>query len=291
MNKLVNSISKRIDKILESRKIPVDVPLGKILEAVGKSQYGESYSVIAHGGGGTQYRRESAELYTNSKEAILDSIEDGKKLIELDLAVTSDGHIVAVHSWPEVKAKVAWKGINRQVLHDNVPLSYSEVKSIDLGKGIKPLCINEINDIFSEYQDLILVTDKIRDISLLSSQFKYLDRLIVEVFDLDSYELAFSLGISNIAYNVDIRKKNIVDWIENKRIKAVTFSAREVNLHPRAYENSLKLMSKGIVSLAYSSNDDDFIKNNIGVTISACYTDYWSLEDKSSILIGGNTTY
>ncbi|MGR6840856.1 glycerophosphodiester phosphodiesterase family protein [Aliivibrio wodanis] len=291
MSKFFNSILKRWNKIIEFNRVMTDIPLGDILYKIGESKYGEAYSVIAHGGGGTLNSNTVASLYTNSKSAILDSISDGKKLIELDLAVTSDGHIVAVHSWSEIKAIIGYNGIDRQVLHNEEPLTYSEVKNIDLGNGAIPLCINEINEIFSENKDLILVTDKIREISLLVNSFNYLERVIVEVFDKKSYELSYSLGINNVVFNIDIRKRKIVDWVLKNNIKAVSFSAREVNNHCRSYENAINLMNCGIISLAYSSSEDKFIESNLNKTMSAFYTDYWSLKNKKCTIQGGNITY
>ncbi|RYU42406.1 hypothetical protein ERW49_17920 [Aliivibrio finisterrensis] len=291
MSNLVNSILKRWNKVIKFNRVVTDIPLGNVLYKIGRSKYGEAYSVIAHGGGGSLNNNTVARPYTNSKSAILDSISDGKKLIELDLAVTSDGYIVAVHCWSEIKSISRYNGIDRQILHNEEPLSYSEVKNIDVGNESTPLCINEINQIFLENQDLILVTDKIKDISLLVNEFNYVDRLIVEVFDVNSYELAYRLGVKNIVFNIDIRIRKIVDWVLKNKIKAVSFSAKEVKNHKRAYENSIKLMGCGVVSLAYSSNDDEFIKNNINKTASAFYTDYWSLKKKECLFQGGSITY
>ena len=56
----------------------------------GKSEH----HYIAHAGGAIDGIR-----YTNSKEAILNSISKGAKYIELDLSLTRDGKLVAVHDW------------------------------------------------------------------------------------------------------------------------------------------------------------------------------------------------
>lgn len=53
-----------------------------------------SCSLIAHAGGGID-----GVKYTNSKEALLQSIDTGYRLIEIDLLVSSDGEILGAHDW------------------------------------------------------------------------------------------------------------------------------------------------------------------------------------------------
>jgi len=55
---------------------------------------GNSGGLIAHAGGGINGLK-----YTNSLEAMEQSIEHGFKMVELDLLISSDGRIVAVHDW------------------------------------------------------------------------------------------------------------------------------------------------------------------------------------------------
>ena len=57
-----------------------------------KIQKNKNYSYIAHAGGGL-----GEKTYTNSKEALINSISLGYKLIELDLMVTADKYIFASH--------------------------------------------------------------------------------------------------------------------------------------------------------------------------------------------------
>lgn len=186
---------------------------------------------------------------------------------------------------------MAYNGIERKVKHDHAPLSYDEVRNFEFEPGVKPIDIQEVNDIFFDYKDLILVVDKIDDLTLLVTEFDYPDRMIVEVFNVDAFDLAVSLGIKNIVFNINIKDKYVADWVISNSIPAVTFSAHSLDSNLRAYENAVKLKESGVVSLAYSSNDDLFIKNNIGITVSAVYTDYWSLKNRTTNILGGRTTY
>ena len=280
---------KNIIKV--ENRVSQSTNLGPILDKISSSTYGDAYSVIAHGGGGTQNEMKYSHLYTNSLAAIIDSIADGKKLIEIDLAVTSDNEIVGVHSWPELKAAMSYNGEVRALLQDDSPLTYEEVRGFEFNPGTRSVNIHEINKLFLENEDLVLVVDKIKNIPLLMKKFNYPNRMILEVFNVSSFDLAVQLGVENIAFNINIKEKNIVDWLVKNKIPAVTFSAHAIDVNKIAYDNAIAIKNLGIVSLAYTSNDDKFIKNNIGVTVSAVYTDFWSLNSKQSITNGENITY
>ncbi|EJB8415336.1 TPA: hypothetical protein RQJ47_001269 [Vibrio vulnificus] len=292
MANLVNSIEKRVKKIFRIEdKVKNDIPLGSILCKIHDARYGDPFSVIAHAGGGTQSDGKSAKLYTNSVESVLDSINDGKKLIEIDLQVTKDNHIVALHSWSEFKSEVSYLNINRKVLHDESPLTLSEFTALRDSLDFKPMTLNEVYSIFKDDPSLILVIDKIKNLELLSEYISFKNRVVVEVFTTKEYDLAYSLGFHNVVMNIDVKKRGITDWVNNNKIKAVTLSAESVDTHPRAFANAKKLIDTGVVVLAYTSNNDEFIRNNIGITVSAVYTDYWSLKERSNKVIGGSVTY
>ena len=53
---------------------------------------------IAHGGGIGEF------TYTNSLEAILNSLERGFQFIEIDMLETSDNHIIGGHDWKHFKS-------------------------------------------------------------------------------------------------------------------------------------------------------------------------------------------
>lgn len=55
---------------------------------------------IAHAGGVI-----SNNIYTNSKEDVLKSLQNGFKYIELDLLITKDNHIIASHDWSFITNK------------------------------------------------------------------------------------------------------------------------------------------------------------------------------------------
>ena len=57
---------------------------------------------IAHGGGIKQY------VYTNSEEAIEDSINRGFKYIEIDFQLSSDNKLIGVHDWHSFEIRTSY---------------------------------------------------------------------------------------------------------------------------------------------------------------------------------------
>jgi hypothetical protein len=204
-------------------------------------------------------------------------------MIEIDLIVTSDNVIIAGHHWSHSKKILGYQGEDK-LTED--PLSLSEFKSLKIHGKYTPLDINDINDIFEANADLILVTDKIRNHDLLLDQFKYHDRLIVECFGLESCLEGINKGINNMAFNIRIDNTRVVeDFILNYSsiVPMVTFNAGKIKNDSASMDNAKKLLEKGTINLVYSSNEDEFIKEQIGVSVSAFYTDFWSLKSQSCI--------
>ncbi len=256
--------------------------------------YGDDYSIIAHAGGGI-IDRDKHFAYTNSLEALKEAIADGKKLLEIDLLITNDNIIVGGHDWHYLRQQLAFSDIanskeqgkqkteEEKENKNESPLSYAEFKSLTIQGKYTPVDMSDLNQLFSEHDDLILVTDKIDDYELLLNQFKHHDRLIVECFTPESCLQAKAAGIRHTAYALNIRKtKQVNDFVLNysKDISMVTFNARSLERKATAKKNAACLMKRGIINLVYSSNDDEFLKNHIGVHASAVYTDYWSVSQK-----------
>lgn len=221
----------------------------------------QSCSFIAHAGGEI-----NGAKYTNSKEAVLNSISKGYKLIELDLRTSSDNIIVAAHDW---ESFINNTEINERPDHEQFKKQkyLSQFTTID---------ISDINDIFNNNKGLVLVTDKIRDIQLLSENVSYKDRVIVEVFDIYGYNQAIEYGFNNVAFNIDIDKSEDIDFIISNNIKAVTYRGDHLESDRQNMVNAQKLASHGVYSLIYSYEDLDIdkIRGPLGISNSLIYVDF-----------------
>lgn len=245
-----------------------------ILSKIKESKWGEPYTLIAHAGGGIE-----GKSYTNSKEAIINSLEDGKVLIELDLGYTSDNILVAVHHWSHTKKISNFGGSI-----DEIPLTYGEFKQLKIYGKYTPVSISDINKIMADYPQMILVTDKLRKYDILIQNISDVNRVLVECFVISECNEAVNLGFKNVAFNVDLVNWNIdetINDLKSSNIKAVTSSAKQISENFKARNNAKKLLNANIVNLSYSSNDEEFIKHSLGQTVSAFYTDFWSLKSSS----------
>lgn len=251
------------------------------IERIKNSEFNDAYSVIAHAGGSIDENR-----YTNSLEALMASIDDGKKLIELDLIVSSDDVIVAAHHWSH------FKKISGIIDSTETPLSNEDFLNSRIRGVYTPINIFDINKIFSKYKDLILVTDKITNYDLLTTQYKFKDRLIVECFTIEQCLKAHSYGIKNVMFSINIRDDHVVETFiseHSRDIKIVAFNAGLVKNNKQFRDNARKLKDSGLITFAYSSNEGSFMKENHKFIVDAYYTDDWSLSHKACMSSNCNT--
>lgn len=139
---------------------------------------------IAHGGGEIDGHQK-----TNSKEAILNSINHGLQYIEIDLGITSDGHLVGVHDWENYKLITNYKDKN------DLPLSKAEFVKQKIHSKYTPVTLDDIKDFLNEYPNLKIVTDKISEPTIINNNFhEFKDRIVVECFSEKDYLVLTKLG-------------------------------------------------------------------------------------------------
>lgn len=220
-----------------------------------------SGGLIAHAGGGINGLK-----YTNSLEAMEQSIEHGFKMIELDLLISSDGRIVAVHDW---------KSFHEMTNSNNTgSISYKEFESKIIYDKYKTLNISTAIDVLDE-NDVVLVTDKIKNLALLSKYIIDKDKSIIEVFSIDKYNEAIELGFNNVALNIDLNTPFILEWIDLNKIRAVTYRGDNLGSLGSEYKKAIELSNMGVSSMIYSTNDLDLdgIKAS-GIGNFALYVDF-----------------
>nr|WP_241906955.1 glycerophosphodiester phosphodiesterase family protein [Vibrio lentus] len=220
-----------------------------------------SGGLIAHAGGGINGLK-----YTNSLEAMEQSIDHGFKMIELDLLISTDGRVVAAHDWKSFHAMT--NSNNTGSISSNefeLKIIYDKYQTINISTAVEILNEN----------DVVLVTDKIKDLALLSKYIIDKDRSVIEVFNLKKYNEAIVLGFDNVALNIDINTPFIIDWINLNKIRAVTYRGDNLGSLGSEYKKALEISNMGVSSLIYSTNDLDFddIKSS-GITNFALYVDF-----------------
>jgi hypothetical protein len=219
------------------------------------------YRYIAHAGGAY-----NGFMYSNSLEALNSSLNKGYKLFELDLIKTRDNEIVAAHDWDYWKTITGYTG--------SVPPLLSEFKGTKINGNLTPLSMSDIVSWFAKNKEAILVTDKIDDYEQLVKEFPFPDRLMVEVFSLSGYVLAYNAGIKYPLLNVEsafysVYGDLLIDFIIDNKIPLAVLRTASVS----AYSTFLQAIknNNGYV-FAYSSNSLTFLSEN--KQVFGIYTDF-----------------
>lgn len=147
------------------------------VQTYSQRQFEDMPGLIAHAGGVID-----GYVYTNSVEAMEESMNNGYKYVEIDLLISSDGYPVAAHDWEMFNEATGFPEYGDEALN------YDEFVSRKLYGKYTPITYKEIIYFFDTYPDWILVTDKLDDVEILDSFFsRYRDRIIVESFSYDAY--------------------------------------------------------------------------------------------------------
>ena len=194
--------------------------------------------IIAHAGGSI-----SGEYYLNSKEAVLQSVKRNLRYIELDLLQTTDGDLVAAHDWDTFHKLTGHKG-------ETAPISSKQAKQRRILGHQTVLTSKEIQEIFNQYPQLYLVTDKIGNISLLREKFSsFLDRIIVELKSLEECENQSLNGIKQCVFLLDDPLP------DTKAVVWVTLPLRKIDLYKQWLVNH-----PNVHVLVYTVNDKKIAK-------------------------------
>ena len=84
--------------------------------------------------------------YTNSMEAIKQTLEQGNRLLEIDFLFTSDGHLVCLHEWKNLQ------GLSR-------PCTLEKFLSLQMYYQFTPITAEDVIVFMREYTDMYLIID------------------------------------------------------------------------------------------------------------------------------------
>ena len=147
-------------------------------------------TIIAHAGGAID-----GNAYTNSREAIERNYLYGTRLFELDFDLTSDGHWVAAHDWPNWKIQTGYTG-EMPPTHDESMSTSRKYKKVSwsIEGEYNAVDMAWIERFLKSHSDAFIVTDMKElelfpdfvDAILKSSQR---DQIIFQAYSIDDVEL------------------------------------------------------------------------------------------------------
>ena len=140
---------------------------------------------IAHAGGMI-----GGYIYTNSREAVEQSIADGISFIELDLAFTEDSQLVCLHDWALFNRITTGE-------ESDTPMSLHSFRTQKICGKFTPLTADDVLQIWNEHPYLWLVTDKISQPEIIEKYFSPIkSRTIVECFTKEDYRALRQSGFT-----------------------------------------------------------------------------------------------
>jgi len=179
---------------------------------------------IAHAGGIID-----SYVYTNSLEALDYNYSKGFRFFELDILKTRDDIYVAANDWNLWSIMTNYTG--------NLPPSHKEFLDHKIYRKYSSMDIGIINDWFNKHNDAVLITDKINEPLSFSRNFVDKDRLMMELFDLDTIKIAKSHNINVIL------SQNVLARIKLDKIKTLKgLGVNHVTLSRFDLTNNKKLL-------------------------------------------------
>jgi hypothetical protein len=220
---------------------------------------------IAHGGGVGRF------VYTNCREAVQDSLDNGFVYIELDLLTTSDGQLVGGHSWRELKHMIGASECSE------APMSRAEIEALRSRWLHTPLFAEGICRFLRENQHMVLVTDKVQDFELLRREIPFAERMLVEASDIANYARAREAGFPQVAMTAYTMQD--LEIAARHRVPIVVLGAWLPELDPFSLPLIRKIRESGCFIMVHGSAISDkpeFIHAHLGKLVDRLYTDTWS---------------
>ncbi len=261
-NKSIHILKKRLKTLLEAinpkvfaffqnwyRELRYDLVKLK-LNGLGQIFNSKNFKInkenfIAHSGGSIE-----GNIYSNSLEALDLSYSKGIRIFELDLKLTEDNELVAVHDW------TSWKKMTKYP--KNTPPSKEDFMNFKILGRYSPLDLQMINDWQTKNNDAIIITDKFDNLKFLNDSFKNNQKFIHEIYDYKQLLIAFKSSFKNILVSEKILRENnfTIDFLrklKSNNIYGLSVSRYSIYKFPEFYKAARDL---GLKVFVYRINDN-----------------------------------
>jgi glycerophosphoryl diester phosphodiesterase len=215
---------------------------------------------------------------TNSYEALVENYKLGHKVFEIDLNLTTDGRLVAVHDW------AGYSG----------PKSSAEFKDIKIKDRFTSMSLEDVLDFMVANPDLYLVTDTksfeytdeqivIQFTELYQQANKrgatVLDRIVPQIYNQKMYTLIKGVyDFKSVIYTLYASPDNdaqVVEFVKDKP------DIRVITMGPVRYSDQFKadLDAAGKLIYFFTLNDPEEIKGYKNKRAHGFYTDFVTAQD------------
>ena len=198
------------------------------------------YKVIAHSGGGI-----NGKEFTNSKEAWENSYNNGDRVFDADIRLTSDGILILRHSWQDdFEQNMDFHYIKDdlnvvQVKESELP-SYEQFKNTLIYNQFHPMSFDDVVDFMEKHPEVYVALDVKVDIEKAYKSIvenysdDILNRIIVSFYRYDDYYkikeiYPFKNWIIRQYNNISNNYLEMVKFCMDNNIKVVSISEELLN--------------------------------------------------------------
>ena len=215
--------------------------------------------------------------YTNSVEALEETLSNGRRLVEVDFAYTSDKKLVCVHYWSNVST-------------DDQLLSLAEFEAAEVCGKYTPMTAEMLIEYMAQYEDMYLVIDTkeadsvsvVSDlVALCGENTAIADRFVIQLYDKGikaQMQKVYPFSNDNFlftAYKFGPSKfADIMQVCYDEQIPVVTVADGRWDEATIGYYRD-----KGFLVFAHTVNRLDYVKNAVAQGVYGFYTDFLPEED------------
>ncbi len=244
----------------------------------------QGMTLIAHAGGGLPQG-----VYSNAREALDRSVENGFTLIELDFNWTTNGELVLIHDWGERYYQYfSLLSLLPPKLGDLWPQqakSAEKFSSLTMNHGLTQMTLDNLIDWLDKNPNIKIITDvkndnikdekndNIKALAMIKAKAgQHQGRFIVQIYAPAEYEQISNLGYQDIiftAYRSPLNDGELVEFARQHHLFALTVPAGRAS---QALAASLATKGTPLYAHTLNTNAQAEALKNIGVT--GLYTDY-----------------
>jgi len=227
--------------------------------------------LIAHAGGIGNHR-----TYTNSLEALDNSVARGFTAVEIDLSWTSDDHLVLIHDWDREFVKLFDRSPG--------PLTVAEFRSTPSAHGLTHLSLEDLGNWLVGHPEILIVTDikerNIDGLRLLAEEYpEQLHRIVPQIYRPESNLEVRELGYDQVVfslYRTDLPNQEVIEFATTNALLGVTMPLR------RAINGALpsELAANGVRVFVHTVNDYPTMNRLRAHGVYGAYTDWLSPADE-----------
>ncbi|WP_341348638.1 phosphatidylinositol-specific phospholipase C/glycerophosphodiester phosphodiesterase family protein [Paenibacillus sp. FSL H3-0469] len=248
-----------------------------------------AHRVIAHAMGGI-----NDKAYTNTKDAFIANYEQGTRIFEADLLLTSDEQLVARHEWTTGMSK---KLGQQEVLPPDKQgevLTHDEVMNSPVLELYSPLDIEKIVNLMEIYPDTYIVTDtKELEPQQVTKQFQLiveaarkkdpalLERIVPQIYSREMLEVVKQVyafpEIIYTLYQTEDSDEVVIEFVKQTGVDITMPTTRAT----KSFVRNLK--KAGARVYVHTVNDEQEIVELSRLGVNGFYTDFVPENDLNRI--------